>query len=74
GYEVVALVRLTNRIDAHTANLGDDYQLIKNMYENARRKEILDKWLEKKIKETYVRIEDGWRGCNFVHQGWIKSK
>lgn len=71
--DIVAIVKLTNRIDAHKANLSDDYQLIKNMYENEKRQEILHKWLEQKIKDTYVRIEDGWRGCDFTHQGWIKQ-
>lgn len=71
--DIVAMIKLTNRIDAHQANMTDDYQLIKTMYENARKQEILDKWLEKKIKETYVRIEDGWRDCNFDHKGWVKE-
>ena len=71
--EQVAIVKLTNRIEAHKANLSDDYQLIKNMYENYLRQEILDKWVAQKIKNTYVRIEDGWRGCDFVHDGWIKN-
>ncbi|MDE6121312.1 MAG: peptidylprolyl isomerase [Muribaculaceae bacterium] len=74
GREVVAMVRLTKRIDAHPANLSDDYQTIKDMYEESRRQEIVDSWLENKIKETYTRVEDGWRGCEFQHQGWIKSK
>ncbi|MBD5276693.1 MAG: peptidylprolyl isomerase [Bacteroides sp.] len=72
--EIVAIVKLTNRIEPHQANLGDDYQLLKEMYENATKQEIIDKWLEKKIADTYVRIEDGWRGCDFRHKGWIKSK
>ncbi len=72
--DIVAIVKLTNRIDAHQANLSDDYQLIKGMYESARKQEILDKWLARKINETYIRIEDGWRGCDFEHQGWIKQK
>ncbi|MDE6498275.1 MAG: peptidylprolyl isomerase [Muribaculaceae bacterium] len=72
--EIVAIVKLTNRIEPHQANLGDDYQLLKDMYENATKQEIIDKWLEKKIADTYVRIEDGWRGCDFRHKGWIKSK
>lgn len=72
--DIVAMVKLTDRIDAHQANLADDYQLLKSMYENARRQEILQNWLEKKIAETYVRIEDGWRGCDFEHKGWIKGE
>lgn len=72
--EIVAVVRLSNRIEPHRANLADDFQTIKNMYEENRKQEIIDKWLENKIKETYVRIEDGWRGCEFKHAGWIKTK
>ena len=68
----VVLVKLTNRIPAHQANLSDDYQQIKDMYEDVGKQKILDEWLEKKIKDTYVRIEDGWRGCNFEHSGWIR--
>ena len=71
--EVIAIVRLTSRLDAHQANLADDYQTIKDMYENARSQEIVDEWLAKKNKDTYVRIEDGWRGCDFRHKGWIKN-
>lgn len=71
--EVVAIVKLTDRIAAHRANITDDYQTIKDMYEESRRQEILTQWLEKKIKDTYVRIEDGWRNCDFIHKGWIKE-
>ena len=70
--EIVAMVKLTNRIDAHQANMADDYQTIKNMYENAQREEIITKWLQNKIKDTYVRIEEGWRGCDFKHK-WVQQ-
>lgn len=72
--EVVAIVKLTNRIPAHRANLSDDYQLIKDMYENSAKDKMVEEWLLKKIADTYVRIEDGWRGCDFHYKGWIKSK
>lgn len=70
--EVVAIVKLANRIPAHKANLSDDYQVIKNMYEAAARERIEKDWLEKKIKNTYVKIEDGWNDCEFEHKGWIR--
>lgn len=72
--DIVAIVKLTNRIDAHTANMADDFQLLKSMYQKDYEDRVISKWLDNKIKETYVRIEDGWRGCEFEHQGWIKSK
>jgi peptidyl-prolyl cis-trans isomerase SurA len=72
--EIVAIVKLTNRIDAHQANLAEDYQQIKDMYEEAAKERMVNDWLKEKIKGTYVRIEDGWRGCDFRYDGWIKSK
>ncbi|WP_297063519.1 peptidylprolyl isomerase [uncultured Duncaniella sp.] len=72
NHEIVAMVKLTSRIPGHKANMSDDFQLVKSMYENARRQEILDDWLANKIKNTYIRIEDGWRNCDFKNKGWIK--
>ncbi|MCM1521880.1 MAG: peptidylprolyl isomerase [Muribaculaceae bacterium] len=71
--DIVALVKLTTRIPGHRANLSDDYQLIKRLYEEHRQQEVLDKWLADKIKSTYIRIESGWRDCEFKNQGWIKT-
>jgi peptidyl-prolyl cis-trans isomerase SurA len=72
--DIVAIVKLTNRVEAHKANLSDDYQQIKNMYEQSAKQKVLKDWLEKKIANTYVRIEDGWKGCEFEHKGWVKNK
>ncbi|MCH5319269.1 MAG: peptidylprolyl isomerase [Paramuribaculum sp.] len=72
--EVVAIVKLSDRIEGHKANIGDDYQMIKDMYEMSESQRILNKWLQEKIDQTYVRIEDGWRNCEFIHKGWIKER
>ena len=72
--EVVAMVKLSARTPGHKANISDDYQTIKDMYEAAQKEKILRQWLDKKIKETYVRIEPGWRNCEFQHAGWTQGK
>lgn len=72
--DIVAVVKLTARIPAHKANMSDDYQQIKSMCEESLKAKKLTEWLEKKIKDTYVRIEDGWDNCEFKHQGWFKNK
>lgn len=71
--DVAVIVRLTDRIEGHRANLSDDYNMIKQMYENHQRDEILKEWLENKIKNTYVKIEDGWNNCDFHYKGWVKE-
>nr|WP_297163849.1 peptidylprolyl isomerase [uncultured Dysgonomonas sp.] len=72
GKEVVAIVRLKERIDAHKANLSDDYQVMKSIVEGKKREDVLKKWVQEKIKTTYVRINDDWKNCDFQHDGWIK--
>ena len=72
GKEVAAIVKITNRIEGHKANLSTDYQSIKLMAENAKKQQILDDWLKKKIKTIYVRIDPDWKGCDFKYKGWVK--
>lgn len=72
--DMVAIVKLTRRIPSHKANLSDDYQTIKGMYESSLKEQKLKSWLNKKIKDTYIRIEDGWDNCEFKHQGWLKLR
>ena len=43
------------------------------MYEASRKNEILSDWVEKKIKDTYVHIEEGWDDCDFRYKGWMKK-
>lgn len=70
--EIVAIVKLKNRIEGHKANLRDDYEVLKQMYEAHAKNEIVSEWIKKKINSTYVYIEEGWRNCKFEHEGWLK--
>jgi peptidyl-prolyl cis-trans isomerase SurA len=71
--EVVAIVKLKARTEAHKANMTDDYLTLKNMVEVRKREELLNNWIAQKQKTTYVRITDGWRNCDFRYPGWIKE-
>ena len=69
--ETVAIVQLTRRIEGHKADLAEDYQTVKSMYENSKKQQIIADWIKNKQKNTYVRIEEGWRDCEFQYQ-WGK--
>ncbi|GBU07655.1 peptidylprolyl isomerase [Bacteroidales bacterium] len=71
--DVVAIVRLKTRVDGHKANMSDDYQTLKSLVEEKKREELLDKWIAKKQKDTYIRINDNWKNCDFQRVGWIKE-
>lgn len=70
--DIVAIVKLTQRIPAHRANLSEDYQTIKGMYENSAKQKMVKDWLAKKIRDTYVKIEDNWADCEFEHPEWLR--
>lgn len=71
--DAVAIVMLKDRIDGHKATLSEDYNLLKQMATEAAQNDIIRKWVEEKIRNTYVRIEEGWDGCDFKYSGWIKE-
>lgn len=71
--QIVVIAKLTRRIEGHKANLSDDYTTLKSMYEGSRKAEIIDQWIKKKQVETYVRIDEAWRNCEFRYDGWIKQ-
>ena len=72
GKQVVAIVKLKQRIEGHRANISDDYQALKSIVEADKRNKILKKWLENKIKTTYVWIHNDWKNCDFNYSGWVK--
>lgn len=72
GRQVAAIVKVTTRNEGHKANINNDYQIIRQMAENARQQELMDDWLQKKIENIYVRIDSNWKGCDFKYKGWLK--
>ena len=71
--DIVAIVMLKSRINAHQANVSDDYQALKVLVENRKREEIIKEWIVNKQKTTFVRVAEGWRECDFNYPGWIKE-
>lgn len=71
GKEICVIVKLRSRIDGHKATISDDYQSLKEIVLSKKTDEMIDQWILKKQKETYVRINEGWRGCEFKYPGWL---
>jgi len=72
GSTVFRIVRLDNELPAHRANLKDDYQNLYNFALMEKRTEAYEKWINKKIETTYIKISDEFRSCPFLEQGWLK--
>ncbi len=69
--EVCAIVKVKSKTGVHKANLVDDYQVIRTMLENKLRGEFIDNWIRKKQAETYIHIDEDWRGCDFQYPNWV---
>lgn len=74
GRDQVAIIRLRKRIDGHKATYVDDYQVIKDLYEEQLREDIIDQFIRDKQKTTYVRIKKGWDHYDFKYPNWVKKE
>ena len=72
GKTVCVIAKLVNRIDAHRATITEDFQAMKAIVQSKRRADFLKDWIQKKIKSTYIRINDKYKNCNFEYEGWVK--
>ncbi len=72
GKTVVAVVKLKSRMESHRATTADDYMVLKEIVLAKRREEVIHNWVTEKIKNTYVKINDRYRDCEYEYQGWIK--
>ena len=70
GNLVYKVIRLKSKTEPHKANLKQDYELLKQMATQQRQNEIVDDWIEDKIKTTYIRISDPYSDCSFRLKGW----
>ena len=73
GKEVVAVVKLKNRINGHRASMKEDYQVLQETMLEKLNEEKINNWIREKQKTTYVRINGDWRDCEFQYPGWIKE-
>lgn len=64
------LIQLNKKIDAHTANLTDDYDRIYSAaLQNAKTNKVVD-WANRMVKTTYIRIADDYKGCPNFKVNW----
>ena len=65
------ILRLNKRKVEHKANLVDDFAKIKEYSINSKQQEVLEKWVNKTIARTYIRLSDSLEECNLANK-WSK--
>src|SRR5690606_14329566 len=66
------LIQLNSKTEPHRADLKTDYQRIQVIALQDKKNKVTKKWIEEKLKTTYVRVNNDYLECDF-QRNWIKQ-
>lgn len=69
---VYKLVKVINRYPSHTADFSQDYLKIQDLALKDKQLETIKKWMDEKIKDTYISVGSDFKGCDFTNN-WLKE-
>jgi len=72
GNSIYCIIRLDAEIPAHKMNMQDDYNYLSELALRDKQGRKYQEWIADKIRRTYIRISDDFRGCNFHYSGWFE--
>ena len=74
GNLVYKIIRVDKIIPAHTATFEKDYTQILDKVQNGKQIEAIDRFLDQRIKDTYIIIDPLFKECEFSRDAWNKKK
>ena len=74
GKQCCAIIKIKARHEQHTANLEDDFQMLKAYVQSDQNAKAIKNWVEQKQAETFVRISPEFQNCDFQYPGWNKTE
>jgi len=72
GKKSYKILYLKSVVDAHKANLGQDFPRIKEAANEAKIARTMSEWFDKKKKENYIKIDPEFQGCPQT-KGWATA-
>jgi peptidyl-prolyl cis-trans isomerase SurA len=73
GKQTYKIIWLKNRTNPHVGDLRNDFNLFKDRALLVKQQEIINNWVEDKIKSTYIKLSDKYKNCPFLIHGWQKT-
>lgn len=70
GKTVCAIAKVKSRTEAHQATFSEDYEVLRQMYQEQLSNERIKEWIKKKQRSTYVRVNKENRNCEFLYPDW----
>ncbi|AUC84742.1 peptidylprolyl isomerase [Polaribacter sp. ALD11] len=72
GEKMYKFILMKERTDTHTADLVEDYVKVQALALNKKKEEIIEKWSNDKIKDTYIKLGEDYKKCSF-DKNWKKA-
>ena len=72
GEKMHKILLLKSKDDTHTANFTKDYEKIQQLALQKKQEETVEKWAKDKIIDTYIKINNDFKKCNF-NNNWKKE-
>jgi len=72
GNKSYKLIKISNRFDEHVADYSKDFLKIKDLALKEKQLGTIQKWMNEKIEETYISVNQDSRDCNFSNK-WLKE-
>ncbi|NOR28815.1 MAG: peptidylprolyl isomerase [Lutibacter sp.] len=66
------IILLKSKEEAHIASFTQDYEKIQKLTLQKKQEETVDKWAKDKIKDTYIKIHNEFKKCEFK-SNWKKD-
>lgn len=70
GNTIYKIIRVDKILPAHTASFENDYSDLLSEAKFKLQNEAIDKFLDEKIKTTYIIIDPLFKDCEFSRDGW----
>lgn len=70
GNSVYKIVRLDKIIEAHVANIDDDFDVLQTIALRVKESKVIQEWIDDMIEKTYIEIKPEYMDYDFDRQGW----
>ena len=73
GNTVYKIIKVDKILPAHTATFAQDYNQLLDQAKQQKSMDAINKFIEDKIRTTYIIIDPMFKDCDFEHDGWAEK-
>ena len=73
GNTVYKIIKVDKILPAHTATFAQDYNQLLDQAKQQKSRDAINKFIEDKIRTTYIIIDPMFKDCDFEHDGWAEK-